>query len=433
MNIAILIGILLSNTTSVREGDFVLSVRPLAMLEGGPQVVQLAIKYIGEDAVTVRMNRLPNSNLTLESLSPGFSTFRMHSIDISGSLTFDVLFSKGTSRKECFYLHRLNQKYPSEGVPFLAKTQFSYWRSRHGKLEGDPSEAALRKKLLLTTTKSTPARLAEIESKLINRLDGTYCDEDWFEVSEWLKNTRIKVLCSVAIRMLDATRFEDREWFSFDYLINCTESITEANRFLLSALKKPGLASANVFVAWRHPKFGLPSKAEIESLLDAPNPWVRGLTAASFSEFLRKQQCNVAFAHVRAHLDPEPSREFVAVLARLDDANFQVREEASKKLAGMGEGTEAMILRALSKSPSHELELRLKRALRDIQALNPVPESFRTIRALERMTTPESKELLDIIAAGPAGLRSTLEAKKAIARLREIQSSTQKLQGKEKK
>jgi hypothetical protein len=48
----------------------------------------------------------------------------------------------------------------------------------------------------------------------------------------------------------------------------------------------------------------------------------------------------------------------------------------------------------------------------------PSPESFCVIRALERMKTPQAKELLQVISEGPASLRSTREATKALEHIK---------------
>lgn len=434
-SIALLLGILFEATT-VRQGDFVLSATMLSALEGGPHVVQVTLTYIGNQPVVARLSTIPDVNVQLTSLSPSFLMYSVQSIISDSSfLPEDVLISKGKCITERYYLHHLSQQYPSAGIPFVAKSAFKYWRTEDGKPKGESVAFELQKKLILTRAKPTPARVAEIRTKLIDRLHQSFGDEGegWHECSQWLRNTHYAEFCPIAIRMFDATRFDDREWFSFAYLLNCTGSIDASNRLLISELKKPGLASANVFVAWRHPKFRLPSKVEIESLLDAPNLWVRALTASSFPMFLRNEHCKVVFAQVRSRLDPEPSREFVAILARLDDPSFQVREDSSKRLASMGERTEAMILRVLAKPPSLEVEIRLKRALKDMQVFEPVPESFRVIHALERLTTQEAKELLNIVADGPVGLRSAHEAKKAIERIKEAAAWQRKLEGKEKK
>ena len=431
------------NSTTVREGDFVLVVRQVAGFVDGPHVVELNVVYVGDSPVVIRRMRESLQNTRLKSLVPSFSTFSFREIDTDAPLWEEVHVDKGKGVvcSDIYHLHHSSQVFPTQGLSVLAEASLNYWPTQHGKPKGEPVVVTLRKKLILTRTKPTANGLAGIRGALLTRVlrcdsDASWqdCgDQNWQECFEWLLNTRYKELCPVAIRMLDATRFADREWFSFEYVVNCTGSIEETNCLLVAELQKPALASASVFVAWKHPKFKIPSERQIQSLLAAPNPWVRGLAAAAFSTSLRSEQRKVAFAAVRDHLNPEPSPDFLGLIAQLDDPRFQIRENATKKLATMGEGVEAMALRALRNAPSPEVEQRLKSALGNMQTLEPLTESFRAIRALERMSMPAAEELLQVIAEGPPGLRSTQEAKKTIARLKEQSSPQHKLEGKGKK
>ena len=173
-----------------------------------------------------------------------------------------------------------------------------------------------------------------------------------------------------------------------------------------------------MFALWKHPKFKLPSKDQARSLLEAPNVWVRGLSIAAFPQHFEKKEAEAVHKQILDSFQPEPSKEFLTLLADLDSDLFPVREQATKKLALMGEPVEGMIIRTLAKSPPADAKQRLERILRDMVSADPVPESFRVIRALERIETPEAKELLKVIAEGPKELRSTREANKAIERLK---------------
>jgi hypothetical protein len=230
----------------------------------------------------------------------------------------------------------------------------------------------------------------------------------------WLFNATRLEFRPVALRMLDSAYDLHSEAFSFDYLVDCTGSIVAANRFVLSELNKMELASAQVFVAWGHPKLGMPSKEQIASVLNAPNLWVRALTVARFPDKIEKKQTVALTDQIRNHLNSQPSKEFLTLLTDLDSLRFPVRDQATKKLTLMGEQVEGMVLRTLPNSPSTEAKQRLQRVLKEMETVDPVPESFRVIRALKRIETPEEKELLKVIAEGPPGLRSTREAKKAI-------------------
>lgn len=420
MNLAVLAGMWF-NATFAREGDFILSVNTLAAFDGGPHVVQLRLTYLGEQEVVARLYGMRHANMRRESLSPQFlMPFYRSLISDSSNPVEDVLFSKGMSITEHYYLHQISQKYPSAGVPFVAESRVKYWQTKRGKPYGDPISATLRKKVLLTRTKPTSEQLARVQTDLLSRLRASYSGEAWEECREWLRNTRYGEFCPVAVRMLDATQDSDLQCFSFEYLIECSGDIDEAKGLLISVLMESELASANIFVAWKQSGLKLPTRVEVQSLLGAPNMWVRGLCVAAVPELVPRERRDAVFAEFRKYQDPEPSREFCALVAKLDAQSFQEREHAVKRLVSMGERVEGMVARSLANPPSAEVEIRLKRVLTERRMRDPVPESFRTIRALGRMNTLEAKEFLKVIADGPPGLRSTQEAKKAIAGRKEV-------------
>jgi hypothetical protein len=118
-----------------------------------------------------------------------------------------------------------------------------------------------------------------------------------------------------------------------------------------------------------------------------------------------------------AHADP---KEVARLIARLDDDEFSVRQEATKQLARLGAGAGAALERALANSPSQEVKRRIKRLLARLEATESSPQGrrdLRAIHALELMRPVPAKGLLEALARGaPAGVR-TRAARAALLRL----------------
>jgi hypothetical protein len=105
------------------------------------------------------------------------------------------------------------------------------------------------------------------------------------------------------------------------------------------------------------------------------------------------------------------------LLAELSAADFQAREKASEALASFGESIQSELQAELGRAASGEVRTRLQRLLDRLQ--EPTPERLRLIRAVEAvetLTTPEAKALLDSWASGSAGPTLKSEAQAALAR-----------------
>jgi hypothetical protein len=129
-----------------------------------------------------------------------------------------------------------------------------------------------------------------------------------------------------------------------------------------------------------------------------------------------------AVAYLKNHLQPvsevEPQR-VERLLADLDSDKFAVREAASKELAALGERVEPVLRRALKGSPPVEVRRRVEALLDALTGLPP-RDTLRAVRAigvLERVGTPEARQVLRTLAGGLASARQTREAKEALARL----------------
>jgi hypothetical protein len=124
--------------------------------------------------------------------------------------------------------------------------------------------------------------------------------------------------------------------------------------------------------------------------------------------------------YLRANLRPirVPDAERVQrLLADLDADVFEVREQASRRLALIAEGAEPLLRQALRERMPLEARRRIRHLL-DALAVDS-PERCRCARAvevLEWLNTAESRRLLKELADGAADAQLTREAKAALTR-----------------
>jgi WD40 repeat protein len=109
-------------------------------------------------------------------------------------------------------------------------------------------------------------------------------------------------------------------------------------------------------------------------------------------------------------------------IADLDSDEFQRREAASADLAALGDQARAALQAALQLNPSVEQRKRIEALLADPGRVRSA-ETLRHLRAvevLERIGSPEARQLLDTLSQGARDARQTREAKAALARLRGV-------------
>src|SRR5205823_11213520 len=93
------------------------------------------------------------------------------------------------------------------------------------------------------------------------------------------------------------------------------------------------------------------------------------------------------------------SQQFAKRIAQLDDDGAQVREEATEELKGLGQAAEPAMRQALEKSPSAEVDFRLKLLLSHLSGEAPrTIHLIRAIEVLEHQAGPEAQQLLDELA-----------------------------------
>jgi hypothetical protein len=112
------------------------------------------------------------------------------------------------------------------------------------------------------------------------------------------------------------------------------------------------------------------------------------------------------------------------LVTELNDDGFAVREKASQDLEKMGSLIEPILKKALmGQLPSLEMRRRIERLLEKIktdQGGGASPEVLRASRAivvLERIGTPEAKQLLEKFARGMPEAQLTQDARNALERL----------------
>jgi hypothetical protein len=122
---------------------------------------------------------------------------------------------------------------------------------------------------------------------------------------------------------------------------------------------------------------------------------------------------------VRPAAAPDAKR-VAKLIADLDDERFEVREQASQELEGLGRLVEPALRKALAGQPSAEAKRRLTDVLGKVAGATPTSEEVRAIRvveALEQAGTAAARRLLTDLAGGVAEARLTGEAKAALQRL----------------
>jgi hypothetical protein len=120
----------------------------------------------------------------------------------------------------------------------------------------------------------------------------------------------------------------------------------------------------------------------------------------------------------------DPAR-LTKLIADLDSENFGVRRRATEELQKLAESAEPALRRALAGQPPLEVKGRIEELLKklDPAASSDRQRQLRAIMALERMATPEAKELLASLAQGIPEARLTQDAKASLKRLARTPSS----------
>jgi hypothetical protein len=108
------------------------------------------------------------------------------------------------------------------------------------------------------------------------------------------------------------------------------------------------------------------------------------------------------------------------LIADLDHDRFEVRERALVELAKLGKQVEPALRKALQSRTTAEVRLRVGILLKKLDDLAMPPEDLQALRAtvvLERIGSPEARQVLQALAGGAPEARLTREAKASLVRL----------------
>jgi WD40 repeat protein len=107
------------------------------------------------------------------------------------------------------------------------------------------------------------------------------------------------------------------------------------------------------------------------------------------------------------------------LLSQLDDIQFKVRDQATRELLKMGEGIVPALDKALATNPSQETTQRLeglRGKLTGIILQGDRLRAYRAIEVLERIGTPEARQVLQMLADGTPGALITTSAQASLKR-----------------
>jgi hypothetical protein len=115
---------------------------------------------------------------------------------------------------------------------------------------------------------------------------------------------------------------------------------------------------------------------------------------------------------------PPDLKGIPGLLADLESDDFAVREKAAEELEKLGAAAEPALRKALKGQLSAESQRQTERLLEKLADLPPERlQALRALEVLEHLDTPESRQLLEKLAAGPADAYLTKEAKAITRRL----------------
>jgi HEAT repeat protein len=112
---------------------------------------------------------------------------------------------------------------------------------------------------------------------------------------------------------------------------------------------------------------------------------------------------------------PLPAEQLQRLVKDLEDRRFSVRNQAARQLERALDQATPMLRRVLDGGPTLETRQRVERLLDKLPAEQV--RVHRAVAVLERVGTPEARQLLERFAKGPRKVRLTEEAEEALRRL----------------
>jgi WD40 repeat protein len=123
----------------------------------------------------------------------------------------------------------------------------------------------------------------------------------------------------------------------------------------------------------------------------------------------------------KKHLAPIPHADVGKLIADLDAEQSATRQAAAMQLARLEFAAQAPLQKTLQAKPTLELRQRAEELLAVLDRYQKPQEwirSWRAVRVLERVGTPDACQLLEKLAGGAPGARLTQEAQAALKRLK---------------
>jgi WD40 repeat protein len=120
---------------------------------------------------------------------------------------------------------------------------------------------------------------------------------------------------------------------------------------------------------------------------------------------------------------PADSAKIAKLLTDLDNPSFKVRDSATKELEQLGVLAKSALNLALNAKPTLETRRRIESVLQKLPDWMQSSDQLRMLRALECVEligTPEAREYLRGLSEGAPGVRLTMEAQEALARLNHL-------------
>jgi WD40 repeat protein len=130
-----------------------------------------------------------------------------------------------------------------------------------------------------------------------------------------------------------------------------------------------------------------------------------------------------AVAVFKDRLQPAPpldAEKVQKLLVQLDSDKYKERQQASTELIKLGERVVPALDKLMASQPALDLQRRIEVLLERLAGPKLMGESLRAVRAieaLERIATPEARELLAQLAAGAPGAMITVASQAALERL----------------
>ena len=128
---------------------------------------------------------------------------------------------------------------------------------------------------------------------------------------------------------------------------------------------------------------------------------------------------------LRDHVPPASAEKLARLLKDLDNDKFDVRIQAMKELAQMGQFAEASLRKLLASKPSLEARRRAEELLALLADPAAMTEHLRTVRAvevLEMIGTESARRVLHALAKGASDAPLTRQAKDALTRLDSVKN-----------